>query len=251
MKRLPRKLKKQIKKMPVGNNCYGSMIGGKYKMVNGKRQYRGGCCPFWHNTKNEGVAYCSFLDEHNDFELLDLTKLIGCYYGRYFTDEGQFSQKLVEQIRRGSQKNWQTKTLENFLIIHEGHVTGLYTKGGSIHIENIPGVSISTTNMFHNWLVETRQCKNNIEWLKEHYRTGLAFAKRIKKQLGNEIIVEYWWLNPSDLKKGRKRNWEGLRIEENGWYSFRNEFEHRGWIPASPFDLAKALKEQSNQKQKL
>ena len=97
MKRLPRKLKKQIKKIPIGSYCYGSTIGGKYKMVNHKKQYKGGCCPFWNMTKTEGVAFCSFLHERNDFELPDQTKLIGCYYGKYFTNEGKFSKNLVEQ----------------------------------------------------------------------------------------------------------------------------------------------------------
>jgi hypothetical protein len=96
MKRLPRKHKKQIKKIPIGSYCYGSTIGGKYKMVNDKKKYKGRCCPFWHMTKTEGVAFCSFLHEHNDFELPDQTKLIGCYYGKYFTNDGKFSKELVE-----------------------------------------------------------------------------------------------------------------------------------------------------------
>ena len=238
MKRLPRKLKKKIKQTPVGNYCYGSAIDPKNK---------GGCCPYWHRTKDPEIAYCSFLREHNDFELPDQTKLPGCnHYGDYFDSKGHFSKPLIALANRYNRERWQTSTLEGFLIIHENHITGLQTWGGSIFIEDILDVNTSTINAFHHWLAQLPRCKNNIEFLKEHYRLGLKIAKRIKKIVGSEILVDYWWINPADIKKGRKRTWQGLRIEEDGVYSFRKEQAHPGWLPDFPFDINKATRSKLN-----
>ena len=247
MKRLPRKLKKQIKKIPIGSYCYGSTIGGKYKMVNDQKLYKGGCCPFWHHSKIEGFAYCSLWREHNDFLLADQTKLLGCnYYGKFFDSDGHFSKKLVELENRYSQIRWQTAKLEGFLIIHENHITGLQTFGGSIFIEDILDDNNSMINAFHFWLEQLPKCKNNIEYLKEHYRLGLKIAKRIKQIVGSEILVDYWWINPNDIKKGRKRRWEGIRIEPNEWISFHSELDFLGYGPSWPFDINKATKSQLN-----
>ena len=153
---------------------------------------------------------------------------------------------MVELENRYSQIRWQTGKLEGFLIIHENHITGLQTFGGSIFIEDIPDINTSTINAFHLWLEQVPKCKNNIEHLKEHYRLGLEIAKGIKKIVGGEILVDYWWINPSGIKKGKKRTWEGIRIEESERISFRSEVNYIGYGPSWPFDINKASKSQLN-----
>ena len=245
--RFPRKMKKQIKQMPVGSYCYGSSIGAGHKMVNGKKQYKGGCCPFWHNSKKEGFAYCSFLHEHNDFELPDQTKLIGCgSLGRHFDNDGTFNRPLLlkETIKP---KRWDAEKLEQFLIIHERHRTGLCTMRGAITIEQIPNASPEFIAAFNEWVNEAPKCQNKIERLKEHYTTGIGLARHIKSLVGEEILVDYYLINPDNIKKGEKRHWEGMQIEEKGWTSFQNWFDRPDWIPASPFDVEKALREQEEE----
>ena len=246
--RFPRKMKKQIKQTPVGPYCYGSTIGAEHKIVNGKRQYkRGGCCPFWHSSKKEGFAYCSFLHRHNDFELADQTKLIGCdSLGRHFDNVGTFNRppRPTETIKP---KGWDAEKLEQFLIIHERHRTGLCTMRGTITIEQIPNASQELIVAFNKWVNEAPKCQNNIERLKKHYNTGIGLARHIKSLVGEEILVDYYWINPDEIKKGEKRHWEGMRIDEKGWISFRNCFDRPDWIPASAFDVEKAMREQEEE----
>jgi len=84
--KMPRKLKKQIKKMPIGSYCYGSAIGDKGKIVNGKRKWETIFCPNFHGMKNpskdgESQCYCSFLNKADDFLLADQVKICGDYAG--------------------------------------------------------------------------------------------------------------------------------------------------------------------------
>ena len=70
--RLPRKLKKKIKKLPIGSYCYGSTIGDKGRMVNGRRRYKTVHCPFgMHQT------HCGLLNTHEYLMLSDSVKICG------------------------------------------------------------------------------------------------------------------------------------------------------------------------------
>lgn len=69
VKRFPRKLKKQIKKIPVGSYCYGSAIGDKGRMINKELVQKTISCPF-HTT-----YFCKFLKQYDDTHLPDATKI--------------------------------------------------------------------------------------------------------------------------------------------------------------------------------
>ena len=82
--KMPRKLKKKIKKIPVGRWCYGSAIGDKGKVVNHKRDWVTICCPYFHdvskiNDEDEDVSYCSFIKKTDDFLLTDMIKICDNY----------------------------------------------------------------------------------------------------------------------------------------------------------------------------
>lgn len=74
--KIPRKLKKRIKKIPVGDYCYGSTIGDK---DNGTKS-----CPYQHRVSKlsrdgERQAYCSFVHKVDDFILTDDVKICERY----------------------------------------------------------------------------------------------------------------------------------------------------------------------------
>lgn len=94
MKRIPRKKKKMMKQIPVGNYCYGSYIGIKRKLVNGVKGFKGGCCPFHHSTKNPKIAFCSFLHKHDDFLLADQTKICGEAENYFDLKTGKFTKNI-------------------------------------------------------------------------------------------------------------------------------------------------------------
>ncbi len=71
--RIPRKLKKQIRKIPVGYYCYGSTFGAKPKTVNGKKKWITVSCPFHHDT------FCSLMKVVDFLCLPDSTKICGIY----------------------------------------------------------------------------------------------------------------------------------------------------------------------------
>src|ERR1039457_4920953 len=85
MKRIPRKLKAQIKKIPAGPYCYGEFLGSKPKTVNGRRVFKGGFCPYWHQAKEEyegeewNSAYCSLMRFKDDVLLADQLKVCWSY----------------------------------------------------------------------------------------------------------------------------------------------------------------------------
>ena len=67
--KIPRKLKKKVGKIPIGDYCYGSAIGEKPKKVNGRLKWTTILCPFWSKT------YCSFMNIHEYAFLEDQTKI--------------------------------------------------------------------------------------------------------------------------------------------------------------------------------
>ena len=81
MKRLPRKFKAKIKRIPAGPYCYGEFLGSHPKTVNGIREWKGGFCPYWHRAKGEAgedATYCSFVKQ-SDVLLADHIKICGDY----------------------------------------------------------------------------------------------------------------------------------------------------------------------------
>jgi hypothetical protein len=95
--KMPRKLKKRIKKMPIGSYCYGFAIGDKGRMVNRKRKWITICCPYFHGMKKlskdgEDQCHCSFLNEVDDFLLTDQVKICGDYAG-FFPEFKNYKKK--------------------------------------------------------------------------------------------------------------------------------------------------------------
>jgi len=88
--KMPRKLKKRIKKIPVGSYCYGTALGDKGKMIHGKRKRDTIYCPYWKwvgklSKDGDKQAYCSLVHEVDDFSLADQVKICGDY--EYFFPE--------------------------------------------------------------------------------------------------------------------------------------------------------------------
>ena len=105
--KIPRKIKKLIKRIPVGMYCYGSKIGDKGKMEYGAKKYKGGCCPYHKLLKEpteeeDAVAYCTFLKREDDFLLADQVKLCARYENLFpeFKDEdGEKDKKYMYQMQ--------------------------------------------------------------------------------------------------------------------------------------------------------
>lgn len=109
--KMPRKLKKRIKKIPVGSYCYGSAIGDKGKMVNGKRQRNGGCCTFFHGMEKlskdgEQQFYCSFLHKADDFLLTDQVKICGHYEDFFSEFKHNKGLSHEENMKKYHPKEW-------------------------------------------------------------------------------------------------------------------------------------------------
>ena len=104
--KIPRKIKKRIKKIPVGDYCYGSKIGDKGKTEYGKKQYKGGCCPYYRFLKeateeDDPVAYCTFVKRENDLELPDQVKICAKYerlFPEYRDDDGAKHKQYMLQM---------------------------------------------------------------------------------------------------------------------------------------------------------
>jgi hypothetical protein len=56
--RFPRKLKKKLMQIPSTGFCYGSALGDKGKMVNGRKKYKHHICPF----HSKSGSHCSLLN---------------------------------------------------------------------------------------------------------------------------------------------------------------------------------------------
>lgn len=91
MEKIPRKLKKKVGKIPVGEFCKGRAIGAKPKKVNGMFDHKIIVCPFWSET------YCSFMNVHEFGFLAEKLKLCGI---------NKVQDVLAAKARKGKPKIW-------------------------------------------------------------------------------------------------------------------------------------------------
>lgn len=115
---------------------------------------------------------------------------------------------------------------EQFLNVFASYETGLYTLKGFLKIENIPNADKKLIDTFTKWIVSNPDKCNDYAYhgyniinppdltlLKENNKQGLSLAKKIKKLVGQEVKVEYYYVNPEDFEKIKVRNVEHKIIE--------------------------------------
>lgn len=95
-----------------------------------------------------------------------------------------------------------TSELEERVTINENYLTGLITKKGNIHIEQIPGANHQLISQFHSWLStsqhrfvsfnERQQMKIDRNKLRLHNEQGLDCVSRIKTLLTDDIKLTYF-----------------------------------------------------------
>jgi len=137
--------------------------------------------------------------------------------------------------------SWRTDKLEKFLVIHQGHPTGLCTMEGYISIEQIPDANNSLIIGFNNWLHRINHSESD-EMLKANYILGLKLAMRIKALVGKDISVDYWWANPVTIGTDSGKMLEALRIKKGGYITvpadkIQGIYMLKGLMPASPFTV--------------
>ena len=101
-----------------------------------------------------------------------------------------------------------TDTLKNYLIIFSSYPTGLATWDGEIEIKNIKGISPKLIDEFNSWkqknpfIYTGSSIKlSNAEELKllnKSNKKGIEIVMKIKKVVGPEIKIHYFYLDIDD-----------------------------------------------------
>lgn len=118
--------------------------------------------------------------------------------------------------------------IEEFLTVFATYApTGLFTVKGYFMPDNIPNADDDFIKDFKKWVVENPDKWHEYEYsdnvkitnppdlilLQKHNDQGLKYAKQIKKLVGNDIVVKFFFAKPEDFEKHGVRNIEQLIIK--------------------------------------
>jgi hypothetical protein len=145
--------------------------------------------------------------------------------------------ELLEDYGAKYSEDLYTNEVEDFLTVCASYPTGLFTKGGSIKIENIPNVPEELIIAFKRWQATNpdktenyyrdkiwneklkrnmdsprQKTKMNIDFFKIHNYLGKLYSKEIKNLIGQDIKVEYYYIKAIDLANDKGRNQGYLNI---------------------------------------
>jgi hypothetical protein len=115
--------------------------------------------------------------------------------------------RLLKAYGGKDERNLNTDTVKQYIIVYASYKTGLITRDGYIDIQNIPNVTYELIEEFNTW-----QKSNPSQWkgfvdittgedldiLKAYNNLGLELAKRIKDLVDLEITVHYFSIETED-----------------------------------------------------
>jgi hypothetical protein len=176
-----------------------------------------------------------------EYSLLEETVDKGGHYDRVqkeWIDDGLMDDiiDLLEDYGAKYSEELKTDKVEDFLTVCASYPTGLFTKGGSITIENIPNMPEELVIAFKRWqasnpdknsnyyrdkiwdeelkrnVYSQQKTKVNIDFFKIHNYLGKLYSKEIKNLIGQDIKVEYYHIKANDLANDKGRNQGYLNI---------------------------------------
>jgi len=115
--------------------------------------------------------------------------------------------RLLKAYGGKDERNLNTDTVKQYIIVYASYKTGLITRDGYIDIQNIPNVTNGLIGEFNAWVKS-----NPFQWkgyadittgddlknLKAYNKHGLELAQHIKSLIGQEITVHYFSIETED-----------------------------------------------------